>query len=430
MSASFITLSEFTSTIAGYDPNCLSVQQAQTIIRDFVKPTVGTEQIMLASSIGRVLASTVISPINVPPYDNSAMDGYAIRSSDLIAHQAVRLSVIGTVRAGDDASIVVKAGSCVRIMTGAVLPACCDTVIPQEHVQSSDGDTITVGVGTVSPGDNRRQAGEDLQAGLPALVAGTILRPAHLGLLASLGLAEVSVQRRLRVAFFSTGSELRGVHETLDPGCIYDSNRYALLGMLTRLGCEPIDMGIVQDEPEALRLAFKTACDTADVVITSGGVSAGVADYTKKMMAQLGDVHFWKINMRPGRPFAFGRINANGTGAYLIGLPGNPVAAMISFYFLARIALLQMMGAVVRPLPIVAARTQTALFKKPGRTEYQRGILSSDALGQAQVNITGAQGSGILRSMCEANCIVILDEPQGDVMAGDLVNIVLFDGLV
>jgi molybdopterin molybdotransferase len=257
-----------------------------------------------------------------------------------------------------------------------------------------------------------------------------MLRPANLGLLASLGIGEVPVRRRLRVAFFSTGDELRSIGEPLDDGCVYDSNRYTIRGMLLRLGCEPIDMGVVADNPDALEAALREACEKADAIITSGGVSAGDADYMAQMMARLGEVMFWKLAMRPGRPMAFGKIASNGHSAYLFGLPGNPVAVMVSFYFFARDALLRMMGAAGEPLPLMRAVALSPIRKKPGRTEYQRGVLTVDADGNPQVRITGSQGSGILRSMSEANCIVVLAHDRGDVAAGDEVAVVLFDGLI
>jgi molybdopterin molybdotransferase len=289
---------------------------------------------------------------------------------------------------------------------------------------------VTIPSGAIKPGANRRLQGEDLRIGTAALMQGKILRPADLGLLASLGVAEVPVQRRLRVAFFSTGDELRSIGETLDPGCVYDSNRYTLHGMLTRLGCEIIDLGVVKDDPAALEITLRSACESADAIVTSGGVSVGDADYTRQIMAQLGEVEFWKIGMRPGRPLAFGHINSNGHSAYLFGLPGNPVAVMVSFYFFAREALLHMMGAQPAPLPLLRVPSDTAIRKKPGRTEYQRGILSVNDQGRTTVRITGAQGSGILRSMSEANCMVVLRHEQSEVNAGDEVDVIVFDGLI
>jgi molybdopterin molybdotransferase len=423
------SLAQVASCITGYDPDALPVRDAQRIIRDFVTPVRGIEQVALRSALGRVLAEDITSPINVPAHDNSAMDGYALRGADLSADAPTTLRVIDTVYAGRPSTSVPQAGECVRIMTGGVMPAGCDSVAPQEFVTETGDDSITIAPGTIRTGDNRRFAGEDLKAGSAALRAGKVIRPADLGLLASLAVAEVPVQRRLRVAFFSTGDELRSIGQPLDEGCVYDSNRYTIYGMLQRLGCDIIDMGVVRDDPQALEAALREACENADAIITSGGVSVGAADYTKQIMARLGDVTFWKIGMRPGRPLAFGRIASNGHSAFLFGLPGNPVAVMVSFYFFAREALLRMMGA-ESPLPLLRARSAGAIRKKPGRTEYQRGVLSRGSDGLPEVRITGSQGSGILRSMSEANCMVVLHDEQGGVQAGDLVDVLVFEGLV
>lgn len=422
------SLAQVVSCLSGYDPDALPVLDAQRIIREFVQPVRAIEQLALRSALGRVLALDVISPINVPAHDNSAMDGFALRGADLRGDAPVSLRVIGTTYAGKASGLVPAPGECVRIMTGGVMPEGCDSVVPQEFV-TQEGDSITLPPGVIRMGDNRRFAGEDLKAGSPALRAGRVVRPADLGLVASLGIAEVAVRRRLRVAFFSTGDELRSVGEPLDEGCVYDSNRYTIYGMLQRLGCDIVDMGVVRDDPQALEDALRSACESADAIITSGGVSVGAADYTRQIMAKLGEVSFWKIGMRPGRPLAFGRIASNGRSAFLFGLPGNPVAVMVSFYFFAREALLRMMGAEA-PLPLLRARSSGAIRKKPGRTEYQRGILARGADGEPEVRITGAQGSGILRSMSEANCMVVLHDEQGNVSAGDMVDVLVFDGLM
>ncbi|CDG81853.1 molybdenum cofactor synthesis domain protein [Janthinobacterium agaricidamnosum NBRC 102515 = DSM 9628] len=414
----------------GYRADALPVDYAQHIIRTLVTPLRAVEKVALRSALGRVLAADVISPISVPSHDNSAMDGYALRGSDLLAGQTSILSITGTAYAGHPYPSPVQTGQCIRIMTGAVMPDGCDSVVPQECVAEATGSAITLRPGTIKPGDNRRFKGEDLMQGQAALKQGKVMRPADLGLLASLGIAEVAVKRRLRVAFFSTGDELRSIGEALDAGSVYDSNRYTLFGMLNRLGCDMVDMGIVRDEPAALEEALRCACENADAVITSGGVSTGAADYTRDILAALGEVAFWKIGMRPGRPMAFGKINSHGHSAVLFGLPGNPVAVMVSFYFFARSALLRMMGADDTPLPLLRVVSSCAIRKKPGRTEYQRGILSSDADGRHHVRITGSQGSGILRSMSEANCMVILGERQGDVAAGDSVDVLMFEGLI
>ena len=419
------TLEQIASCVSGYDPNALPVEKAQEFIARLV-PRIGTiESLALRSSLGRVLAHDIVSAIDVPAHDNSAMDGYALRGSELAADGDTLLKMAGTGFAGQAFAGAVPAGHCVRIMTGAVMPAGLDTVVPQE-ITKLDGDTVRIPAGAVRCGDNRRFAGEDLARGAAALRAGRLLRPADLGLLASLGRAEAPVFRKLRVAFFSTGDELRSIGEPLDAGCVYDSNRYTIWAMLQRLGCEVLDLGVVRDQPAALRAAFSEAAASADAVITSGGVSVGEADHTKQIMAELGDVLFWRIAMRPGRPMAIGRIN----DAILFGLPGNPVAVMVTFYAFVRDALRAMSGATAEPLPLLRAACTTPLRKKPGRTEYQRGIVSRGPDGRWQVAITGGQGSGILSSMSAANGMVVLHHEQGNVAAGDEVDVMPFDGLV
>lgn len=424
------SLNDIVSCISGYDPHAMTVARAQAVIQDFITPIETVEKLAIRSALSRVLAQDIISRIDVPAHDNSAMDGYALRGEDIAEGQARRLQIVGVVHAGQRFEGSVQRGQCVRIMTGAPMPHGCDTVIPQELTTDADDQGVTLPAGRVRPGDNRRLRGEDLMQGSVALPRGRILRPSDIGLLASLGIAEVPVQRRLRVAFFSTGDELRSVGEPLDAGCVYDSNRYTLHGMLTRLGCEVLDMGVVPDDPVALEAAFRSACEEADAVITSGGVSVGAADYTKQIMASLGEMTFWKIAMRPGRPLAFGRISSRGRDAYLFGLPGNPVAVTVSFSFFVRDALLRLAGAESRPLPRLRVTTATPIRKKAGRTEYQRGILAPDADGRWSVRLTGMQGSGILRSMSDANCILELEHARGDVAAGEEVSVVLFDGLV
>ena len=419
------TLEAVVSCIDGYDPNALPVAQVNQVIRNFVQPVQGFEQVAIRAALGRVLAEDLVSPINVPAHDNSAMDGWALRSADLDGAKPITLTEIGAALAGREFAGRPGPGECVRVTTGAVMPYGCDTVIPLEVVRA-DGLRITI-PGGQEAGSNRRLAGEDLKKGQPALTAGALLRPAELGLLASLGIAEVRVRRKLRVAFFSTGDELRSIGQPLAEGEVYDSNRYTIYGMLTRLGVEILDMGVVRDDPAALEAAFRTAAAEADAVITSGGVSVGEADYTKQLMKQLGEVVFWRIAMRPGRPMAFGRINQGERSAYLFGLPGNPVAVMVTFYHFVRGALLHMMGRPDLDLPLLQVKSQEAMRKKPGRTEYQRGILENKG-GEMRVRITGAQGSGILRSMSEANCFVVLRHDQGSVKPGDLVDVMVMDG--
>ena len=423
------SLEQIASCIAGYDPDALPVAQAQEFIARLVPKVSAVESVALRASLGRVLAREIISTIDVPSHDNSAMDGYALRGSDLHADSDTVLAIAGKGLAGQSFEGAVPAGQCLRIMTGAVMPAGLDTVVPQEFTKTT-GNTVHIPAGVVRSGDNRRLAGEDLARGAAALRGGRVLRPADLGLLASLGQAEVPVFRRLRVAFFSTGDELRSIGEPLPAGCVYDSNRYTIWAMLQRLGCEVLDLGVVRDDSVALRAAFSEAAASADAVITSGGVSVGEADHTKKIMAELGDVLFWRIAMRPGRPMAIGRIANDGHRAILFGLPGNPVAVMVTFYAFVRDALLAMSGASPAPLPLLRAASTVPLRKKPGRTEYQRGIVTRAPDGRWQVAITGSQGSGILSSMSIANGMVVLHHEQGNVGAGDEVDVIPFDGLV
>ncbi|MCV2354236.1 molybdopterin molybdotransferase MoeA [Paucibacter sp. B2R-40] len=423
------TFEAIAARLDGYDPQALRVELAQQFIKALLPLPQETEKLGLRAALGRVLAADLISPLQVPAADNSAMDGYALRASDLLPGGQTRLRLAGTSLAGAVPSAALAPGHCQRIMTGALMPPGLDTVVPQEFTQR-DGEFVVIPAGLLRAGDNRRLAGEDLALGSVALAAGRVLKPADLGLLASLGLAEVVVWRRLRVAIMSTGDELRGLGEPLPPGCVYDSNRYTMWAMLERLGVEIIDLGIVRDQPEALREAFGRAAQQADAIISSGGVSVGEADHTKRVMAELGEVLFWRIAMRPGRPMAIGRIRSGEKSALLFGLPGNPVAVMVTFYAFVRDALLRMSGANSEPMPMLRAASTGALRKKAGRTEYQRGVVTRRPDGQWQVAITGNQGSGILSSMCQANGLVLLGHEQGDVATGDFVDVLPFDGLM
>jgi len=408
-----------------YDPNSMPVAKAREFIARFLKPVSAIERVHIRAALGRVLAEDVVSPLNVPAHDNSAMDGYAVRFADLNPAGDSKLNVAGTAFAGVPFQGKAAAGDCVRIMTGAVMPAGLDTIIMQEHTRV-DGSHVVIGSGHKS-GQHLRFAGEDLKTGQVALKRGLTLRPAEIGLIASLGVGEIAVYRRLRVAFFSTGDELRSIGSTLEEGQIYDSNRYTLHGMLTRLGCEVIDMGVVRDDPALIEQAFKTAAAAADVVITSGGVSVGEADFVKELLDRMGEVVFWKIAMKPGRPLAYGRIG----NAHFFGLPGNPVSVMVTFYQFVRDALLKLSGRnPVLPLSTFRVPCTTPLKKTPGRTEFQRGVLSQDAAGNWSVAVTGEQGSGILRSMCEANCFIIMPTDQGNVAAGAPVEVQVMDGIV
>ncbi|MBL8333284.1 MAG: molybdopterin molybdotransferase MoeA [Rubrivivax sp.] len=408
----------------------LSVAEARATILGSLVPVQGDEPVPLAQAVGRVLAADVVSPIDVPAHDNSAMDGYAFDGAELADGTDRVLGCVGTVYAGTPWSGRLAAGQCLRIMTGAVMPAGCDTVVPQELVRV-EGDAVHLPGVAVRRGENRRLRGEDLAQGRPALQAGRVLRPADLGLVASLGFTQVSVRRRLRVALFSTGDEVTEPGTPLPPGGIYDSNRTSLGAALQRLGVELIDLGLVRDDPVALRRVLQRAVAEADAVVTSGGVSVGDADHTRTLLAEMGDVAFWKVAMRPGRPFAFGPLRGEGgRSAWLFALPGNPVAALVTFYAFAREALQMLAGAQPEPMVTLQARSAVAIRKRPGRTEFQRGIVERDAQGQWQVRLTGSQGAGILRSLSEANALVVLGHEQGSVPAGGPVEVWLFDGLV
>ncbi|MEJ2507912.1 MAG: molybdopterin molybdotransferase MoeA [Gammaproteobacteria bacterium] len=407
-----------------YDPNSLTVEQAMSRIAESVEPIDGAESVALRAALGRTLDEAVLSPIDVPPYTNSAMDGYALRGADLPDQGEARLQVVGTALAGQPFEGGIGAGQCVRIMTGAKMPEGTDTVVMQEHTERED-DTVRIGSGH-RPGQNVRAAGEDLARGKPVLSRGKRLGPADIGLLASLGVPEVRVKRRLRVAFFSTGDELRSLGEPLEEGQIYDSNRYTLYGLLSELGVELIDMGVVRDRREDVEAAFEQAAGTADAVITSGGVSVGEADYVKDTLERLGQVGFWKIAMKPGRPLAFGRVGR----AYFFGLPGNPVSVMATFYELVLPALRRLMGQEhTQPVSLTVPCAER-LKKRPGRVDFQRGILTREADGTLAVRSTGAQGSHILSSMSRANCFIVLPSDWGDVEPGTQVEVQPFEGLL
>ncbi|WP_300712408.1 gephyrin-like molybdotransferase Glp [Limnohabitans sp.] len=427
MTTPALSLDQIAERLQGYDPQALSASQVNAFLAQLVQPVREQETVPLMQAHGRILARDVVSPISVPPHDNSAMDGYALRGAELQAGQVTPFKVVGTAFAGAAWQGNVGAGECVRIMTGAIMPAGLDTVAPQELVRT-EGDTVQIAPGLLQPGDNRRLLGEDLMAGQAALSAGAKLTPAACGLLASLGMPTVTVWRRPKVAYFSTGDEILSLGEAPREGAVYDSNRYTVAGLVQALGCELIDMGVVRDEPAALEQAFRDAAAQADAVITSGGVSVGEADHTKAMMKKLGDVAFWRIAMRPGRPMAVGRITHGERSAVLFGLPGNPVAVMVTFAAFVRPALQQLMGWQAPPLPLLKAKSTEALRKKPGRTEYQRGIVSTNATGELQVSITGNQGSGVLSSMVQANGLIVLGHAQGNVAVGDAVDVMMFDG--
>jgi molybdopterin molybdotransferase len=404
----------------------MPVEGARALIRRFLAPLTAIERVGVREALGRVLAADLVSPIDVPGHDNSAMDGWAVRFADLAPAATTKLARVGESFAGKPFAGTVGAGQAARIFTGAVMPAGADTVVMQERAREIPGGVEIAAGAVTKAGQNRRFAGEDVKRGNAVFRAGQALRPAEVGMIASLGIAEVDVYRRLRVAFFSTGDELVPIGRPLGVGQVHDSNRYTIHGMLARLGCEVVDMGVVPDLPEQLERAFATAAANADVVITSGGVSVGEADYVKQLLDRLGEVVFWKIAMKPGRPLAYGRIG----GAHFFGLPGNPVSVMVTFYQFVREALMVLQGRRdAGPVPTFKAKLAAPIRKAPGRTEFQRGILAQADGGWA-VRTTGDQGSGILSSMSQANCFIVLPTTTGDVAAGELVDVQLLEGLI
>ena len=433
-------IAEIATALAGYDPKALSVDGVLAFLEQLAAPPADMpcDEVPLREALGRVLARDIVSPFSVPPHDNSAMDGFAFDGAllDEAADAAgdLRLRIAGTALAGAAWRGSAGALDAVKIMTGAVMPAGMDTVVPQEFCTIDDGTHVRFPASALRRGDNRRLAGEDLQAGGAALRQGDRLGPAALGLAASLGLATLPLLPRLRVAYFSTGDEILNLGEAPREGAVYDSNRFTVFGLLARLGCEIVDLGLVRDDPDSLAATLARAAREADAIVTSGGVSVGEADHTRAVMQRLGDMAFWRIAMRPGRPMAVGLIprgDAADGHAVLFGLPGNPVAVMVTFLAFVRPALLQRMGCNARArasAPLLRAISATAIRKKPGRTEYQRGFVSARPGALPDVRIAGNQGSGVLSSMVEANGLVVLHHGQGSVAAGEPVDVMMFDG--
>jgi molybdopterin molybdotransferase len=396
----------------------MTLDAALDAVMKSVNVVAESESVGLTEAYGRILAQDVISATNVPGHTNSAMDGYAIRWEDTRSPGPISLRVVGESFAGHPyVGSELRAGECVRIMTGAVVPESADTIVIQEDTQR-EGDTIRFQV-ECRQGEHVRLAGEDIKAGSLVLPAGRRLRAADLGLLASLGIPDVRARRKVKVAYFSTGDELRAVGEVLENGEIHDSNRYTLHAMLGQAGVEGIDLGVVRDDPAALRKAFAMAAECADAVVTSGGASVGEADYVTDILAEQGEVSFWNVAMKPGRPLVFGKLH----GADFFGLPGNPVSVMVTFLQVVRPALAVMSGAPFAPPLRFRARAACKLRKKPGRMEFQRGILTCHDGADPSVDSTGRQGSGILRSVNQANCFIVLDLDSGSVEEGDWVTV-------
>ncbi|GMQ87161.1 MAG: molybdopterin molybdotransferase MoeA [Gammaproteobacteria bacterium] len=396
----------------------LSVEQGRERILQAVHTVTATEQLHLRAALGRILAAPVVSTIDVPPFANSAMDGYAVRSQDCTDVVQADLSVVGSSFAGAPFAGEITAGQCIRIMTGAVMPDGADTVIMQERVECNT-DRITFVTKDVVAGQHVRYAGEDTRCGDTVLEPGIKLGATETSLLASVGVSEVSVTRRLRIAFFSTGDELVSIGTALAAGQIYDSNRYALHGMLAKPTIECYDLGVIPDQRAAVREAFQQSAEIADLILTSGGVSVGEADYVTETLGELGEINFWRMAMKPGKPLAFGQLD----NAVFFGLPGNPVSAMVTFYQFVLPAIRKMSGETQRDPLLVQARCAVDLKKAPGRMEFQRGILQREKDGSLSVSTTGMQGSHLLTSMSRANCFIHLPPESAGARVGEWVSV-------
>jgi molybdopterin molybdotransferase len=403
-------------------PGLLPFEQALAQMLSAIKSVNETEFITLAQGLNRVLASDISSPLNVPPHNNSAMDGYAFKLASLATSKT--LTMIGRSMAGEPFQGECQLGECIRIMTGAKLPMCCDTVEMQENCQAN-AENITF-LESRKFNDNVRFSGEDIAINQQVFLQGKKLSAIDIGVLASLGVPKIEVYRKIIVAVLATGDELKQPGETLGEGDIFESNSHALIAMLEKLNTTVINFGIIEDDEQAIRHAFEQADQQADVVISSGGVSVGDADYTKMVLEQLGEIGFWKIAMKPGKPFAFGKL----PNSYFFGLPGNPVSALVTAHQLTVPALLKLQNAQVTKLPLLKVKTTTALNKRSGRMDFQRAILASNEQGEMIVTSTGSQGSGILTSMSAANCYIVLASCQGKVAAGEVVNVQLFDEVI
>jgi len=403
-------------------PGLIPFEQAMERMLTAIKPITESEFIPLTSALNRFLASKVSSPLNVPPHNNSAMDGYAFKLASLEKQNT--LTLVGKSMAGAPFQGVCNLGECIRIMTGAKLPNCCDTVEMQENCQANE-DNVTF-LEERKFNDNIRFSGEDIAINQQVFDQGKKLSAIDIGVLASLGVPQVEVFRKITVAVLATGDELKSPGEKLNEGDIFESNSHALTAMLGKLNVNVINFGIIADDEQAIRAAFQQADQEADVVISSGGVSVGDADYTKLVLEQLGEIGFWKIAMKPGKPFAFGKL----ANSYFFGLPGNPVSALVTAHQLAVPALLKLQSAQPKNKQLLKIKTATPLNKRPGRMDFQRAVLSTNQQGEMVVTSTGSQGSGILTSMSNANCYIVLASNQGKVAANEIVDVQLFDEVI
>ena len=415
-------LSNEPGCLAEYDPNAMQIESAKKLINSFIKPIKEVESIKLIDSLNRVLAIDLVSPINVPNYDNSAMDGFGFNISSL--KNTNKLKVKDTVLAGKPIKSFVKDGEAIQIMTGGKIPIGVDTVIPIELVKYKNNEITFIEMPKI--GANIRKCGEDIKQKDIVLTKGTLLYPAELGLIASLGLSKVKVLKKLKVGFFSTGDEIVAAGTKIKSGQVYNSNHYTIHSMLNRLNIECIDLGLIPDNKKIIKNTLIKAAKEANVIITTGGVSVGEADYMKEVLKDVGQVLFWKLSIKPGRPMAYGKINKTD----FFGLPGNPVSAMVTFYQIVQGALKIRMGLKIGgAIPLLKVECVESIFKRPGRTEFQRGTLFQSN-GAWKVKTTGQQGSGILSSMSKANCFIVLSVDRGTIKPGEIVDIQLMDSFI
>ena len=415
-------LSNEPGCLAEYDPNAMQIESAKKLINSFIKPIKEVESIKLIDSLNRVLAVDLVSPINVPNYDNSAMDGFGFNISSL--KNTNKLRVKDTVLAGKPIKSFVKDGEAIQIMTGGKIPIGVDTVIPIELVKYKNNEITFIEMPKI--GANIRKCGEDIKQKDIVLSKGTLLYPADLGLIASLGLSKIKVFKKLKVGFFSTGDEIVKAGAKIKSGQVYNSNHFTVYSMLNRLNIESIDLGLIPDSKIIIKNTLLKAVKQADVIITTGGVSVGEADYMKEVLKEVGQVLFWKLSIKPGRPMAYGKIHKTD----FFGLPGNPVSAMVTFYQIVQGALKSRMGLKIDDeIPLLKVECVESIFKRPGRTEFQRGLLFQSN-GVWKVKTTGKQGSGILSSMSKANCFIVLSVDRGTIKAGEIVDIQLMNSFI
>ena len=415
-------LSNEPGCLAEYDPNSMNINSAKKMINSFLEPTKKTESIKLIDSINRVLAIDLISPINVPNYDNSAMDGFGFKITSL--KNTKTLNVKNKVLAGKPIGSKIKDGEAIQIMTGGKIPKGVDTVIPIELVKYKNNQITFIEIPKI--GANIRKTGEDIRKKDIVLKKGTLIYPPELGLIASLGFSKIKVFKKLKVGFFSTGDEIVKAGRKIKSGQVYDSNHFTIHSMLSRLNIECIDLAIIPDNKKIIKNNLQKLAKKVDVIITTGGVSVGEADYMKEVLKEIGEVLFWKLSIKPGRPMAYGKIKKTD----FFGLPGNPVSAMVTFYQIVQNALKFKMGSRVdSPIPLLRVECVESIFKKPGRTEFQRGILF-ESNGAWKVKTTGKQGSGILSSMSKANCFIVISADKGEIKPGEIVNIQLMESFI